>query len=100
MVAHRRPIIEKDHEIEARPVEMIGVSLFNEVSGHDADHDFLMVGQCLVMEHEWPVEALLDNLQQFVRGGNRPMPCGMVLDALTIIPLDDLLDCPKLCKRR
>ncbi len=59
MIAHRHPNIERDHEVEARPVEMIAVSLVHEVGGLDAGDGFLAFGQCFVMEHERPKEFVV-----------------------------------------
>jgi len=70
---------------------MIGVSLVHEVGGHDADNVLIVVGQCLVMEHEWPIEGV-DQLQKLMRGGNHPSSRGMVLHALTITHPHDILD--------
>ena len=72
---------------------MIGIGFVLEVSGHDADDCFFMIGHCFVMEHAWPVEGGdVACRKQVPRGGNLTLPCGMVLPALTIIPLDDTLD--------
>ena len=49
MIALRRVIIEMHHEVEARPAEMIDVSLVHEVCGHDADDELFEAANPLIV---------------------------------------------------
>ena len=91
MVAYCLAISERDHEIEARPVKFVRVSLIHIVHRHDVGDAVPTAFQIFIFEHVRPITPI-DERDHVLRGRNDPMPCLLIMLALIIQPLHSVLD--------